>query len=552
MAEAGEFDHVVVGAGTAGCVLANRLSADPGNRVLLLEAGGKDSYFWIHVPVGYLYTMGNPRTDWCLATEPEPGLNGRALAYPRGKVLGGCSAINGMIYMRGQAADYDHWRQLGNVGWSWDDVLPLFKRSEDHWLGADAFHGAGGEWRIEPPRVSWEILDAFRAAAAERGIPGTEDFNRGDNEGCGYFQVTQRRGVRWTTAKAFLRPARGRPNLTVLTGAHAKRLLLDAGRRCAGVEFLHEGALRRAAARAGVVLAAGAIGTPQLLQVSGIGPGALLRAHGVAVRHELPGVGENLQDHLQLRLVYKVAGVPTLNQRARTLLGRAGMAWEYALFRKGPLTAAPSQLGCFARSDPGFATPNLEYHVQPLSLDRFGEALHPFPAFTASVCNLRPTSRGHVRIKGPDAATHPAIRPNYLATDEDRRVAVAAIRLTREIVAAPALARYAPKELRPGAALRGEAELVKAAGDIGTTIFHPVGTCRMGPDADRGAVVDDRLRVRGVAGLRVADASVMPAITSGNTNAPVIMIAEKAADLIRADARAAGGAAGCQRRGDAA
>jgi choline dehydrogenase len=530
------FDYIIIGAGTAGCVLANRLSADPAKRVLLIEAGGRDRYVWIHIPVGYLYTMSNPRTDWCFLTEPEPGLNGRVLNYPRGKVLGGCSAINGMIYMRGQARDYDHWRQLGNVGWGWDDVLPYFTRSEDHWQGKNEFHGAGGEWRVEPPRVDWEILDVFREAAAECGIPKVDDFNRGNNEGCGYFEVTQKSGVRWTTAKGFLRPARRRPNLLVQTEAQVKRLLIE-GRRCTGVEFLHGGETKTATARAEVILAAGAIGSPHILQLSGIGPGEWLHDHGIEVRHELPGVGGNLQDHLQLRFVFKIQNTLTLNERARSLFGRAGMAWEYALFRRGPMTAAPSQLGCFAKSDPSFDTPNLEYHVQPLSLDKFGEALHPFPAFTASVCNLRPTSRGHVRLKSPEPSTHPAIQLNYLSTDEDKRVAVDAIRLTRRIAAANALQRFLPEEYRPGAALQSDEELAKAAGDIGTTIFHPVGTCKMGPAEDPFAVVDPELRVHGLEGLRIADASIMPTITSGNTSAPTVMIAEKAADLIRAGSR---------------
>jgi choline dehydrogenase len=536
MAEiSGGVDYVVVGAGTAGCVLANRLSADPAARVALLEAGGRDNWVWFHIPVGYLHAQNNPRADWCFTTEPEPGLNGRALSYPRGKVLGGCSAINGMIYMRGQARDYDHWRQLGNIGWAWDDVLPYFKRSEDHWQGGDEMHGAGGEWRVEPQRLSWEILDAFQAAAAEVGIPRTDDFNRGDNEGCGYFQVNQKKGVRWTTAKGFLRPAQARPNLEVVTEALVTGLVVEDG-RCAGVTFTRGDASRTLEARRGVILAAGAIGTPVLLQLSGIGPGEALRRLGVAVRHELPGVGGNLQDHLQIRLIYKVANTVTMNQRAGSLLGKAAMAIEYALFRTGPLTMAPSQLGAFARSDPRFDTPNLEYHVQPLSLDRFGAPLHPFPAVTASVCNLRPTSRGEVRPRSLDPAAKPVIHPNYLSTDEDRRVAAEAIRLTRRIIAARALARFAPEEYRPGAQAQSEADLVRAAGDLGTTIFHPVGTCRMGPDGDAEAVVDPRLRVRGLRGLRIADASVMPTITSGNTNAPVIMIAEKAAAMIREEA----------------
>jgi choline dehydrogenase len=534
----GSFDYVIAGAGTAGCVLANRLSADPGVSVLLLEAGGKDSWIWIHIPVGYLYTQNNPRTDWCFKTEPEAGLGGRALNYPRGKVLGGCSSINGMIYMRGQRADYEQWRQAGNRGWGWADVLPYFKRSEDYAHGADDMHGAGGEWRVEEQRLSWEILDAFRAAAAEVGIPQTSDFNRGDNEGCGYFQVNQRRGVRWSTAKAFLRPAMARRNLTVLTGAQAIRIAFD-GRRAVGLHFRQNGGDRYAGVRGELLLASGAIGSPQLLQLSGVGPGALLQDQGIPVVHELPGVGENLQDHLQLRLVYRVANTRTLNEDANRLVGRIGMGLRYLLFRRGPLTMAPSQLGAFARSDAARATPNLEYHVQPLSLDRFGDPLHPFPAFTASVCNLRPESRGHVRIRSRDPDAPPAIRPNYLSTEADRMVAADAIRLTRRICAAQAMARFAPKEYRPGPEFQSAEELAQAAGEIGTTIFHPVGTCKMGNDPM--AVVDDRLRVHGIQGLRVIDASIMPTITSGNTNSPVVMIAERAADMIKADGRATSG-----------
>ncbi|MDJ0945939.1 MAG: choline dehydrogenase [Kiloniellales bacterium] len=536
----GSFDYIIVGAGSAGCVLANRLSADPEVSVLLLEAGGKDSYIWIHIPVGYLYTMNNPRTDWCFKTEAEPGLNGRALDYPRGKVLGGCSSINGMIYMRGQAQDYDQWRQMGNRGWGWDEVLPYFRRSEDHYAGESEFHGAGGEWRVETPRLSWEILDAFRDAAAEVGLPAVEDFNRGDNEGVGYFQVNQKKGVRWNTAKAFLRPVQDRPNLTVLTRAQAARLRFD-GRRATGLDFWHDGRPARAEARreAGgeVILAAGAVGSPQLLEVSGIGQGALLREQGIELRHELPGVGENLQDHLQVRMVFKVKHTVTLNQRAGSLLGRAVMGLEYFLFRRGPLTMAPSQLGGFARSDPSRATPNLEYHIQPLSCDRLGDPLHPFPAFTASVCNLRPESRGSVHIRSADPREAPAIRPNYLSHPADRQVAADAVRLTRKICAAPALARFAPEEYKPGAEIDSDEDLARAAGDIASTIFHPVSTCKMGQD-DR-AVVDPRLRVHGLEGLRVVDASVMPTITSGNTNSPTIMIAEKGAEMIREDRKAA-------------
>ena len=528
----GEFDYVIVGAGSAGCVLANRLSADPDHRVCLLEAGGKDRYIWIHIPIGYLYTQNNPRTDWCFKTEAEAGLNGRALNYPRGRVLGGCSSINGMIYMRGQARDYDHWRQLGNTGWGWDDVLPAFTRAEDFYKGADEAHGAGGEWRVEDMRLSWEILEAFRAAAAEVGIPGTDDFNRGDNAGCGYFHVNQKRGVRWNTAKAFLRPVMDRPNLTVLTHAQATRIRFD-GRRALGIEFRGKGGAAYVAARREVILAGGAIGSPQLLQLSGVGPGGLLQDFGIPLVHELPGVGGNLQDHLQMRLIFKVANTKTLNERANSLLGRIGMGLEYFLFRRGPLTMAPSQLGAFVKSDPALETPNLQYHVQPLSLDRFGEPLHPFPAFTASVANLRPESRGRVRIASPDPFAAPSIQPNYLSTEADRKVAATAIRLTRRIAAAPALARFEPREFKPGEAFQSDDELATAAGDIGTTIFHPVGTAKMGDDAL--AVVDARLRVRGIGSLRVVDASVMPTITSGNTAAPTMMIAEKAADMIKED-----------------
>ncbi|MFN3302640.1 MAG: GMC family oxidoreductase [Roseateles sp.] len=539
------FDYIIVGAGTAGCLLANRLSADATKRVLLLEAGGKDDYHWIHIPVGYLHCIGNPRTDWCLHTEAEPGLNGRALRYPRGKVLGGSSSINGMIYMRGQARDYEHWAELtGDDTWRWHRVLRAFRRHEHHWrldqpktapAGFAELHGHGGEWRVEQQRLRWPILDAFAQAAQQAGIPATGDFNAGNNEGVGYFEVNQKKGLRWNTAKAFLRPTcLGRPNFELWTGAQVRRLRLmhdDAGLRCGGVEVMTPHGIEQPWLNAGgeVILAAGAIGSPQILQLSGLGPAALLQGLGIAVEQDLPGVGANLQDHLQIRTVYKVRGARTLNTRSASPWGKALIGLEYLLRRSGPMSMAPSQLGAFTRSGPDKAWPDLEYHVQPLSLDAFGEPLHAFDAFTASVCNLNPSSRGTVHITSPDAAQAPAIRPNYLSTDEDRRVAAESLKLTRRIVAQPALAAFKPEEHRPGPQYQTDEDLVRAAGDIGTTIFHPVGTCRMGRPDDAHAVVDSRLRVRGVTGLRVADASVMPTITSGNTASPTLMIAEKLA-----------------------
>ncbi len=551
------FDHIVIGAGTAGCLLANRLSADPGRRVLLIEAGGRDDYPWIHIPVGYLYCIGNPRTDWCYQTEPEPGLNGRRLRYPRGRTLGGSSSINGMIYMRGQRRDYDGWAALsGDAAWTWAHCLSDFVAHEDHWrldAGGDgegdaAFaalhghgrHGSSGEWRVDRQRLRWDLLDAFAQAAQQAGIPATRDFNGGDNEGVAYFEVNQKRGWRWNAAKAFLRPVQQRGNLTVWTRAQVQRLRLardaDGALRCVGVRVVREGVAVDVAARGEVVLSAGSIGSVQILQLSGLGPAPLLQSLGIAVAHELPGVGENLQDHLQIRAVYRVHGARTLNTLAHSWWGRLSMGLEYALRRSGPLSMSPSQLGAFTRSDPQQPWPNLEYHVQPLSLDAFGEPLHRFPAFTASVCNLNPTSRGQVRIRTPDFEDAPAIAPNYLGTAADRQVAADSLRLTRRIVAQPALARYRPEEYKPGAQYQSDDELARLAGDIASTIFHPVGTTRMGRADDPLAVVDSRLRVRGVRGLRVVDAGVMPTITSGNTNSPTLMIAEKAARWIRADA----------------
>ena len=538
MESAGKFDYIIIGGGSAGCVLANRLTLDPENSVLLVEAGGKDDYLWIHIPVGYLYCIDNPRTDWLYRTEADAGLNGRSLVYPRGKVLGGSSSINGMIYMRGQSHDYDQWAEMtGDPGWRWDAVLPLFKKSEDYHGGSDPFHGTGGEWRVEKQRLKWDILEAFRNAAEEVGIPKTEDFNHGDNNGCGYFDVNQRRGIRWNTAKAFLRPASKRGNLTIMTGCHVQKLKIastERGKVCTGVEFTGGGRAWTAEATRETLLCAGAIGSPQILQLSGIGPGHLLQKHGIPVEVDAPEVGENLQDHLQIRMAFKVTGAKTLNTMANNWFGKMKIGMEYMLNQSGPMSMAPSQLGAFTRSDPGQVTPNLQYYVQPLSLERFGEPLHAFPAFTASVCNLRPTARGHVRIGSGDAADAPKITANYLSTPEDRKIAADSLKLTRSIVHAPAMKKYAPEEFKPGAHLTTDEELARAAGDISTTIFHPVGTCRMGRDDDATAVLDSQLRVRGVAGLRVVDASVMPIITSGNPNSPTIMIAEKAAVMIRA------------------
>jgi choline dehydrogenase len=525
----GSFDYVIVGAGSAGCLLANRLSKPPENRVLLLEAGGRDDYFWIGIPVGYLYTIANPRTDWCYKTEPDEHLAGRSIHYARGRVLGGCSSINAMIYMRGQKEDWDHWAALGNRGWSWDEVLPIFRSLEDYEGGAQDGYGAGGKVRIENPRVRWDIIDAWREAAAECGIPPVKMFNSGDNFGCAYFQMNQKRGRRWSATNAFLRPAMHRPNLTIMTGAQVHRVKIE-NRHATGVEFVHRKQKFFVEAKRETILAAGAIGSPQLLQLSGIGPAALLKKYGIEVRHELPGVGENLHDHLQIRMQYKVKNVKTLNGIANSVWGKAAMALEYFAFRTGPLTMPPSQAGAFARSDPAQPTPNIEWHVQPLSLDKFGDPLHSFPAITPSVCNLRPSSRGWVRIKSSDPAAYPEIRLNYLSTQDDRRVAVDGMRFTRRIMAAKALTKYQPEEYRPGMAVQDDVSLETAAGELGTTIFHPVGTCKMG--RDERAVVDDELRVHGIARLRVIDASIFPRITSGNTNAPTYVIAEKGARAI--------------------
>ena len=563
------FDYIIIGAGTAGCLLANRLSADASKRVLLIEAGPRDDYHWIHIPVGYLYCISNPRTDWMFKTEAEAGLNGRSLIYPRGKTLGGCSSINGMIYMRGQSRDYERWADTtGDAQWSWDSSLPYFKLHEDHYKGANALHGArgtapelmqdastpyrallrhhnaGGEWRIEKQRLRWDVLDAFAKAAVQAGIPATDDFNRGDNEGVGFFEVNQKSGWRWNTAKAFLRPTcYARPNFELWTGAQASELVLeqhpgtDQPLRCTGVKVWNGREMVTALARREVILSAGAVASPQLLQLSGNGPAALLQSKGIALRLDLPGVGANLQDHLQIRTVFKVKNTPTLNTIASSLWGKARIGLEYVFKRTGPMSMAPSQLGAFTRSDPQQPYPNIQYHVQPLSLDAFGSPLHTFNAMTASVCNLNPTSRGTINIRTPDFRDAPAIAPNYLSTEADRKVAADSLRVTRRIMAQSAMQAFVPEEYKPGVQYQSDEELAKLAGDIASTIFHPVGTTRMGRATDPLAVVDTRLKVRGVAGLRVVDAGVMPFITSGNTNSPTLMIAEKAAQWIAEDAQ---------------
>lgn len=533
----GEFDYIIVGGGTAGSLLANRLSADPRNRVLVLEAGGKDDWIWFHIPIGYLFAIGNPRADWCYKTEPVPGLNNRSIGYARGKVIGGCTAINAMVYMRGQVQDYDTWAQMGLSGWGWDDVLPYFLKHEDHQSGKSALHNAGGEWRVEKARVRWDLIDSIAEAGAQIGIPRVDDFNLGNNEGSGYFQVNQKRGKRWSAATGFLKPILSRPNLELRTKVQVCNVALDgqeSGKlRATGVVYKQGGESFFARARAEVILAAGAINSPQLLQLSGIGPADLLQSHGIDVQHHLPGVGENLQDHLQLRLIYRVRGVKTINDAG--LFGKAMMGAQYALLRRGALTMAPSTFGMFTRSSPEHATPNVEFHIQPLSLDKFGDPLHPFPAFTASICNLRPTSRGHVRIKSNDPLAAPAIQPNYLSTEADIRVAIDSLKLTRKLASAPALSKYAPEEFLPGPDVQSEDDMRLAAGQLGATIFHPVSTAKMGVDSDPMAVLDGRLRVRGVERLRVIDASAMPLITSGNTASPTLMIAEKGAEMVLQD-----------------
>jgi choline dehydrogenase len=526
------YDFIVIGAGSAGCALANRLSADPATRVLLLEAGGRDRNFWIHVPIGYYRTIFNPKFGWGYQTEPEPGLNGRRIPWPRGKVLGGSSSINGLVYIRGQKEDFDHWRQLGNPGWSYDDVLPYFKRAEDQARGPDAWHGAGGPLSVGDS-ASHELVEAWIQACVDLGIPRNDDFNGAVQEGAGYFQLTNRKGFRCSAAVAYLRPAKKRPNLRIETDALVRRIVLD-GQRALAVAYRQNGVERTVAARREIVLAAGAIGSPQILQLSGIGPGAHLQGHGVEVVHDLPGVGHNLQDHFQARSVYRCTRPITLNDRVRSPWQKLLMGAEWFVFRTGPLTVGAGQGGIFARTRPELATPDVQFHIILFSADRPGQPLHPFSGFTASVCQLRPESRGTVMIRAPDPEAHPAIAANYLATETDRRAIIDGLRLARRLAATEPLRPYIAEELEPGPDQTTDEGLLAHARARGSTIFHPSGSCMMGPAANPMAVVDPELRVHGLSGLRVADAGVMPTVVSGNTNAACIMIGEKCADLMLA------------------
>ena len=526
------FDIIIVGAGTAGCLLANRLSKNANLKVALIEAGGKDNYHWIHIPVGYLYCMGNKRTDWLFKTTKQNGLNGRSLNYPRGKVLGGCSSINGMIYMRGQYKDYDHWRQLGNNGWGWDDVLPYFKKSEDNYTGSNEYHGVGGEWRVDKQRLFWSVLNDFQDASIQAGIPKIDDFNNGNNFGVSYFKVNQKNGLRLNTSRAFLNPIKNRKNLKIFTNSEVEKLIIK-NKAVIGVELNIKKHKLSIFSNKEVILSSGSIGTPKILELSGIGNPSLLKKYGIEVKVDSKNVGENLQDHLQLRVIYKLKNAITLNEKINSMFGKIKIGLEYCFKRSGPMSMAPSQLGIFAMSDSSYEMPNLQFHVQPLSLDKFGEPLHNFPGLTASVCNLNPQSRGSVHINSNNFLSSPTIDPNYLSEEIDKKVAVQSIKLARNIINQPAMRKYEPEEYAPGLQFQSYKDLEKVSGDIGTTIFHPVGTCSMGPHKD--AVTKPNLKVNGIENLRIVDASIMPTITSGNTNSPTLMIAEKASEMILAD-----------------